>query len=190
MKILAVEQAIETQAFACYPDSSLLRNNDDFFIPNFSSHITAWLGIYVHVHKIGKHILPQFISRYYNAYGIAINFVASDSEETLQQKGLSTDIARGFDHSFAISTNAISTAKQAIEQAEFTCKYNNVIDTYSGNEILQKFQTTFSSITEYYTIKIGDIFFMPLHKIPQKICIGDVFECHINSQHVLQCSVK
>lgn len=194
MKILAIEQSILTdtesalQDLVCYPDSSLLRNNDNFYIPNFSKHVSASIGVYVCIHKIGKHIHYKYIHRYYNACGIAINFIASDYKELLQKQGLQTDTARGFDHSFAISS-PIQIAELPFADCNFTCTYNSQTYTIQGQEIEAHLHNSFARISEFYTIKIGDIFFLSLWHIPM-VTIGDIFECHIISKHVLHCHVQ
>lgn len=190
MKIVAIEESFNNSVCVCYPDSSLLRNNDDFYIPNFSSHIQATIGVYISIHKIGKHIDTQFIHRYYKSYGLAINFVATDVIQQLHNKHLSTDMARGFDHSFAVSTHVVSKDSHPFEKAHFECTYNTMHFESKGAQIIDKIHAICAECSQYYTLKIGDIVFLPLWNIPGKINIGDLFNASINTQYVLHCSVK
>lgn len=194
MKILALEQAILAEkpihtSFSCYPDSSLLRNNDNFYIPNFTKQIIATVGVYVAIHKIGKHILPTFIHRYYNACGMAINFVAADYKHELQLQGLSTDAACGFDHSFAIS-KTIPFANNLFSNMSFTCVYNTETYSIQVQQILEQVHEVCAKITEFFTIKIGDVFYIPLWDIPQNIAINDTFDCTIQNEHILHCRIQ
>ena len=50
----------------CKPDTALLKNNDDFYLPSFSKDVHYEAEIVVKIDKAGKSILPQFASRYYS----------------------------------------------------------------------------------------------------------------------------
>jgi len=197
MKILAVEQICDSTKnvlhnaciCACYPDSSLLRNNDDFYIPEFSSHIAAYAGVYVQISKIGKCVDAAFVYRYFSEMGVAVNFIAKDLFEKLQLEGLSTDIARGFDKSFAVSTQRFSFQKNVescmleIEHANQNC----LIPLTFIASILNK---SISTLSSYYTLKIGDYVFIPLHEIPS-VSIGDCIHISCNNRSVsLQCKIQ
>jgi 2-keto-4-pentenoate hydratase/2-oxohepta-3-ene-1,7-dioic acid hydratase in catechol pathway len=196
MKILSIENTFselqnnEPISVACYPDSSILRNNDDFYIPNFSKKIEAQVGLYVTFSKIGKHIETQFISRYYKEYGVAVNFIATDMLENCKQKGISTDIARGFDHSFAMSNFQIKTQEIPLNQAVFKIKINSQEFEIEGKMIIELLEKFIAIATSYFTIKIGDIFFIPFMKLPDSIAITDQFDLFIQENHFLSCRIK
>ena len=196
MKIIGIEnnifESVDSQDFSifCIPDSSIIRNNDNFYIPNFSNQITAQLGMYFSLSKIGKHLNPEFIARYYKAYGVAINFVALNTLHDCFAKSVAPDIAYGFDNSFAISNMQIQADDIYVRNAEFAFLYNSQHIYFSATYIIEAMHRAIAQASEYYTIKIGDLFFVPFAKLPNFVAINDTFEAYINNQHLLSCTVK
>ncbi|MDR0941895.1 MAG: hypothetical protein LBM68_06675 [Bacteroidales bacterium] len=192
MKIITLNTALSNplnMAFSCLPDSAIVRNNDNFYVPNFSSHIQAQVGFYCALHKIGKHIEPQFVVRYIKEIGVAVNFIAVDTLNNLYTNSLPTDIARSFDHSFAVSNNAVRFS-HTIPQLHIQFDYNN--QTMFNSDITKQFNDVYQAIakaSEYFTYKIGDMFFVPL--LPSfDVHINDTFNAYIDEKHFLNCGVR
>ena len=190
MKILALEYghnvATIDESMACYPDSTLIRNNDDFYIPNFSEQIVAYIGIYVQFNKIGKCIESRFARRYFSECGCAVKFFAADVIERNKQNGTATNIACCFDSSLAISNEKIVLENQELD---FVAKLNGKPLNFE-NESYQKIPELIAIATKYFTVKIGDLFFVPLTQVPMNVAIGDVFDMSLQSRQLLTCMVK
>ncbi|MCQ2606731.1 MAG: hypothetical protein MJ204_09395 [Bacteroidales bacterium] len=188
MKIIALEHGHTVQtideSLVCYPDSTLIRNNDDFYIPNFSKDIVAYCGIYMQVAKIGKCVEPRFTNRYFSEMGTAIKFFAKDVIERNKQFGTSTDIARCFDQSLAISNEKIQFA----ENLNIVATINNT--PIPLNDRWKDYATIISKATQYYTVKIGDLIFIPCTEQPVSLQIGDVFDMKIQDNQLLTCTIK
>lgn len=189
MKILALEYGHSVgsidESMACYPDSTLIRNNDDFYIPNFSQRIVAYVGIYLHFNKIGKCVEPRFTNRYYNEMGCAIKFMAADVIERNRQCGTATDIACSFDASLAISNERVEVPADY----EFTALLNGKpieIDASSFASISDLLAVS----TKYFTVKIGDLFFLPLTQQPVAVKVGDVFDVSLQGKQLLTCTIR
>lgn len=189
MKILALEYghnvATIDESMSCYPDSTLIRNNDDFYIPNFSKQIVAYVGVYLQFNKIGKCIEPRFTERYYQEVGCAIKFMAADVIERNRIVGTATDIACSFDASLAISNEKIHS-KQAYD---YIAKINNQVVEFD-RDAFEKIPELLAVASKYFTVKIGDLFFLPLVKNPISISIGDVFDISIDGKQLLTCTIK
>ncbi|MCK9562855.1 MAG: hypothetical protein M0R02_09090 [Bacteroidales bacterium] len=197
MKILAIEQICDaslnvqptTYACACYPDSSLLRNNDDFYIPNFCDTIIAFAGVYVKISKIGKCIEPMFVHRYISEIGLAINIFAQNVLQTLHAEGKSTDIARGFDKSFAVSSARLPYHEHC-ESLSLKIEYSHQNFLLPLTYLSSIFDECVSVLSSYYTLKIGDYVFVPLHYI-KKLAIDDKIHLSFNQQKVaLHCKIQ
>ncbi len=192
MKILALEyghfDAKLEGAIACYPDNTLLRNNDDFYVPNFSQEIVAYVGVYIHFTKIGKCLEPRFVGRYFDEVGVGIKFMAADAIARNQSLGLPADFARCFDTSLAISNDKVKLDGDIrnISLQVFCNKKEVKLDM----SVLANFSEVISTATKYFTIKIGDLFFVPCMKMPLQITIGDVFDVSLQQQQLLTCTVK
>ena len=190
MKILALEYghtvASLDESMACYPDSTLIRNNDDFYLPNFSKQIVAYVGMYLQFNKIGKCIEPRFAQRYFSECGCAIKFFAADVIEHNKQNGTATDIARSFDSSLAISNDKISFENQ---QLDFVTKLNGKPLDFNA-DAFSCIPELIATATKYFTVKIGDLFFVPLVQVPVNVTIGDVFDVSLQGKQLLTCTVR
>ena len=190
MKILALEYghsvASLDESMACYPDSTLIRNNDDFYIPNFSKQIVAYVGMYLQFNKIGKCIEPRFSQRYFSECGCAIKFFAADVIERNKCNGTATDIARCFDSSLAISNDKITFENR---QLDFVAKLNGKpLDC--DVDVLSRIHESIATATKYFMVKIGDLFFVPLVQVPVNVTIGDVFDVSLQGKQLLTCTVR
>lgn len=189
MKIVEIIQKPSLQdgfLFRIVPDSALLRNNEDFYVPNFSKTISVSFGLLLRVKKIGKCIFPQFVSRYFDEYGVSFHFVAEDAGMRLIDAHCSDSISYGFDKSLAVSK--IASFDFELFQNSLQFFYNNV----SLNCELLSFATieqAVSKASSYYTLKIGDLFYyvMGYAGISQ---IGDSFVVKHCGNTILSCDVK
>ena len=67
------------------PDSALLRNNDPFYIPDWSSDVHHEVELIVKICKLGKNIEKKFASRYYKEVGLGIDFTARDVAKCVER---------------------------------------------------------------------------------------------------------
>jgi acylpyruvate hydrolase len=58
------------------PDSSILKNNKPFFLPDFSSEIHYEVEVVAKISKLGKGISPKFAPRYYDEITVGIDITA------------------------------------------------------------------------------------------------------------------
>ena len=72
--------------FFLMPDSSLLRNNQPFFYPDFSNDIHFEVEIVLKLNRLGKNVAAKFAHRYYNEIAIGIDFTARDLQQKCKEK--------------------------------------------------------------------------------------------------------
>ena len=70
------------------PDTALLRNNNPFFIPDFSKEIHHEVELVVKIKKPGRHIPAAFAKDYYDEVALGVDFTARDVQNSLKAKGL------------------------------------------------------------------------------------------------------
>ena len=102
------------------PDSAILRNNQPFFIPDFSKNLHYEVEIVFKICKVGKTISLQFAHRYYDNIGIGIDFTARDLQEKCSTQGLPWEISKAFDSSAAISKFLPKTEFENIGNINFS----------------------------------------------------------------------
>src|SRR5690606_2019616 len=85
--------------FFIKPDSAVLRNGTDFYIPEFTKDVHHELEIVLKLYRPGKHISEKFAPKYYDQIGLGIDFTARDIQNECKAKGLPWEKAKSFDGS-------------------------------------------------------------------------------------------
>ena len=138
------------------PDTALLRNNNAFFIPDFSSEIQYSIAIILKISKMGKCISPVFAHRYFEEIGIAVNFTASDILKRCILEGNPQEAAYSFDNSSAVSPVFVN--KLNLQQNfNFGLKVDNQwIQKSEVSELQTTLDNLLSETSKIITLKIGD----------------------------------
>jgi 2-keto-4-pentenoate hydratase/2-oxohepta-3-ene-1,7-dioic acid hydratase in catechol pathway len=172
------------------PDTSLLKNNDPFYLPAFSNEIHHEIELLVKIKKEGKKIAQEYAHNYYDEIGLGIDFTARDLQSHLKKKGLPWEIAKAFDHSAVISH---FIAKDSIDLA------NTSITLYKNEEIVQNGNTSnmlfsldeiISYISTFFTLKTGDIIFTGTPSGVGPVAIGDRLRGTLDNQKMFEFDVK
>ncbi len=172
-------------------DSSLLQNRKPFFLPDHLGQIDYEAEVVVRINRVGKTISQQFAHRYYDAVTLGIDFTARDLQKKLRAEGKPWDLCKGFDGAAAIGEWIPKEKFQDIQALDFHLDING--DTVQhGNtaDMLYKIDEIISYISQYYTLKTGDILYTgtPVGVGPVKI--DDRLEGYIEDQKVLELKVK
>src|SRR5690606_33735786 len=69
-------------------DTALLKENRDFYYPDFSKDIHYEVEVVLRICKEGKHVVEKFADRYYDSTGMAIECTALDNQQELKKKVL------------------------------------------------------------------------------------------------------
>ena len=143
------------------PDSALLRNNDPFYIPDWSNDLHHEVELIVKISKLGKSIEREFASRYYSEVGLGIDFTARDLQNKLKDKGLPWEKAKAFDHSAVICKEFIPIDSLPNRDAiNFRLDINGKT-VQEGNTSMMIFpiDELIAHISKYFTLKIGDLIY-------------------------------
>ncbi len=143
------------------PDSSILLKKHPFVIPPFSKDVHHEVEVLVRINKIGKYIEEKFAHTYYNEIGLGIDFTARDLQSKLKEKGLPWEKSKGFDGSAVLGESWIDKKYfSSIEDISFRLEKNGVIVQESNtSQMLWKIDALISYVSQYFTLKIGDIIF-------------------------------
>ena len=74
------------------PDSSILKNNKPFFLPDFSINIHYEVEVVLKISQLGKGISAKFAARYYDEITLGIDITARDLQSRLAATGLPWEI--------------------------------------------------------------------------------------------------
>tara|TARA_B100001250_G_C19579232_1_gene691231 strand:- start:250 stop:858 length:609 start_codon:yes stop_codon:yes gene_type:complete len=141
------------------PDTSLIQKNQPFFIPAFSNNIHHEIELVVKIKRIGKYIEEKFANKYYDFLTVGIDFTARDIQNDLKSKGLPWEKSKGFDGS-ALIGKWLNKDDFQLDNLNFHLKKNNQI-IQEGNSSLMfwKIDQIISYISQFFTLKIGDLIF-------------------------------
>ena len=173
------------------PDSSILPNKNPFVIPAFSNDIHHEVEILVKICKVGKHIDTKFAHKYYEEIGLGIDFTARDVQSKLKEKGLPWEKAKAFDHSAVIGNFTSKKNYTSLENINFELKSNGTT-VQEGNTslMLWKIDELISYVSQYFTLKIGDIIFTGTPKGVAKVTEGDVLEGFIEGKSMFKIQIR
>lgn len=174
------------------PDSALLRNNDPFYIPDWSNDVHYELELVVRINRLGKSIERQFANRYYSEIGLGIDFTARDLQNKLKDKGLPWEKAKAFDRSAVISSEFVDVAELPDPASiKFQLKLNGEV-VQDGDSALMIFpiDELITQISKYFTLKIGDFIYTGTPAGVGPVKIGDHLEGFLEGQKMFDFVVK
>ena len=171
------------------PETALVRDNKPFYLPNFSNRIEYETEIILRISKMGKNISAKFADRYYDAIGLGIDFTARDLQNEFKAKGAPWEICKGFDNSAPISA-FLPKEEFDINNLNFSLNINGE-EVQQGNtkDMIFKVNDIIAYISQFFTLKTGDIIFpgTPVGVGPVKI--GDHLEGYIEHNKMIDFSV-
>jgi len=173
------------------PDTALLKDNKPFYHPDFSSDIHHEIEIVLKVCKEGKHISEKFAANYYDEIGLGIDFTARDIQSRHKEKGLPWELAKAFDGSAPIS-NFIPKAKfEDLYQLNFKLDINGETrQTGNTSMLLFSFEQIIAFVSQYITLKKGDLIFTGTPAGVGKVNVGDRLEGYLEDDKLLDFCVK
>lgn len=173
------------------PDSALLRNNDDFYYPDFSKDIHYEVEIVLRINKVGKNIEPKFAYSYIDQIALGIDFTARDLQSKAKEKGLPWDLAKGFNQSAPISVFQPVPLIDNLKNLDFSLRKNGEI-VQKGNTSLMiySFEEIISFISKYFQLKKGDLIFTGTPAGVGPVKIGDRLEGYIGDEKLLDFEIK
>ena len=173
------------------PDSSIIAKNQNFIIPSFSNEIHHEVELVIKINKVGKHIDKSFSHKYYDEIGLGIDFTARDIQNNLKQKGHPWEKSKAFDNSCMVGKFLKKEKLEDISKIEFSLKKNNeIVQSGCSNDMLWKIDELISYVSQYFTLKIGDLIFTGTPAGVGKVNAGDILEGYIFDEKVLKVSVK
>jgi acylpyruvate hydrolase len=182
----------EEPIFFMKPDSSLLRNNDPFYIPDWTNDVHHEIELVIRINRIGKNIEQQFAHRYYDEIGLGIDFTARDVQAQLKAKGLPWEKAKAFDQAAVISSTFFPKSIIPDDESIFFKLNINGKTVQEGNSGLMifGFDELISHVSKYVTLKIGDLIYTGTPAGVGPVKIGDHLEGYFEDKKLLDFWVK
>lgn len=172
------------------PDSAILPKGRPFFIPDFCEEVHYECELLIRIDKLGKRIEPKFAHKYYSQISLGIDFTARDVQQRLKSKGLPWEIAKGFDGS-AVIGKWVDKVGYDLNQLSFTLfKNNKIVQQGNTSDMLFKVNQLISHISQYFTLKIGDVIFTGTPAGVGKVDVNDELCAVLDREEVLRFRCK
>jgi len=142
------------------PDSSMLKNNKPFFIPDFSNDLHYEAEVVLRISKLGKGIGAKFAKRYYDALTVGIDFTARDMQQRFAKAGMPWELSKTFDGAAPLGRFMPATAFSDHRNIDFRLEINDT-PRQQGNtsDMIFSFDAIIEYVSKFYTLKTGDLIF-------------------------------
>jgi 2-keto-4-pentenoate hydratase/2-oxohepta-3-ene-1,7-dioic acid hydratase in catechol pathway len=173
------------------PDSAILLKNQPFFIPPFSKDVHYEVEILVKINKVGKYINQKFAHTYYDEIGLGIDFTARDIQDDCKEKGLPWEKAKAFDGSAVIGEFLPKESMGDLNNLNFKLQKNDqIVQDGNTNAMLWKIDELIAYVSQFFTLKKGDVLFTGTPEGVGKVSENDVLVGILNGVENFRINVK
>ena len=168
-----------------------MKDNKPFYHPDFSEEIHHELEIVLKISKEGKHIAEKFAGNYFDEIGLGIDFTARDLQQKLKEKGLPWELAKGFDNSAPVSRFIPKNNFRNLCELNFHLELNEkTVQSGNTKDLICSFEKLIAFISQFITLKKGDLIFTGTPPGVGKVRIGDRLVGYLENEKLLDFEVK
>ena len=172
-------------------DSALLKDHKPFFIPDHLGRIEYETELVVRISRLGKTISERFAHRYYDAVTVGIDFTARELQAKLRREGKPWDLCKGFDGAAALGDWVAIDKFRDIQAIHFHLDINgNTVQEGCTSDMLFRVDRLISYISQYFTLKTGDILYTGTPAGVGPVHIDDRLEGYLEDRKVLEFNCK
>lgn len=173
------------------PDTAILLKKQPFFIPDFSDDVHHEVEVLVKINRIGKYIDKKFAHKYYEEVGVGIDFTARDLQAKLKSKGLPWEKAKSFDGAAVVGKWVSKEKFEDLDNLNFRLDNNGItVQKGSTSHMLWKIDELIAYVSQYFTLKIGDIIFTGTPAGVARVKANDRLEGYLEEEKLFSIVVK
>ena len=173
------------------PDTAVLKDNKPFYHPEFSADIHHEIELVLKISKEGKNITQKFAGSYYDEIGLGIDFTARDIQQKHKEKGLPWELAKAFDNSAPISKFIPKSNFKDLGNLKLRHDLNDsTVQEGNTKDLLFSFEHIISFVSQYITLKKGDLIFTGTPKGVGKVNIGDHLCGYLEDEKLLDFYIR
>lgn len=181
----------EAPIFFMKPDTAILPRKSSFFYPSFTTDLHYECEIVVRINKLGKNIATKFAHEYYDEIGLGIDFTARDLQQKCKDNGLPWEIAKAFEHSAPISDTFLDKHTLNLNNLNFYLSKNNELVQHGNTkDMIFTIDKLIAYVSQFMTLKIGDLLFTGTPEGVGAIQIGDVLKGKIEDTEMFTLKIK
>ena len=173
------------------PVTAILLKKQPFFIPDFSDEVHHEVEVLVKINRVGKYIDSKFAHKYYDQIGLGIDFTARDLQQKLKEKGLPWEKSKAFDGSAVVGKWVSKSNFESLSNLQFSLHKNDeIVQSASTNEMLWNIDDIIAYISQFFTLKIGDIIFTGTPSGVSRVQPNDSLKGYIGEEEFFSIKVK
>lgn len=177
--------------FFLKPDTALIKDNQPFFLPDFSNDVHHEAELVIKISRAGKHIDEKFAHKYYEEIGIGIDFTARDIQTKCKEKGLPWEKAKAFDGSAPLGKLIPKSKFASMDNISFHLNINgNTVQKGNSSDMIFSFDKVIAYVSKFITLKTGDLIYTGTPEGVGPVEAGDKLEAFIENEKLLELEVK
>ena len=181
----------ETPVIFTKADSALLKDRKPFFIPDHLGQIDYEAELVVRICKLGKTVPERFAHRYYDAVTVGIDFTARELQKKLREAGQPWDLCKGFDGAAALGEWVSKEKFRDVQAMHFHLDINGkTVQEGRTSDMIFSIDHIVSYISQFFTLKTGDIIYTGTPVGVGPIHIDDHLEGYVEDRKVLEFNCK
>ena len=173
----------------CKPDSAILQPRNPFVIPPWTKEVHHELELIMRIGKVGKYIEPKHALSYVDSISVGIDFTARDIQSELKKAGLPWEKAKGFDGSAAIGRWIKGSPNKKNYEIQLF-KNNDLVQKGNTRDFIFSIEELICHISQFFTLKSGDIIFTGTPSGVASIEAGDELICKLDGNSLLSLSIR
>ena len=159
------------------PDTAIHNLEIPYYIPDFTKDLHYEIELVLKINQNGKCISEKFAHKYYDEIAVGIDFTACDLQADLSQKGLPWELAKAFDGSAIVGKFVSKETIESSSPIQFHLDKNgSTVQDGNTAEMLRGFDVIISEVSQYFTLRKGDLIFTGTPKGAGRVAAGDVLE--------------
>ncbi|MEL6251434.1 MAG: fumarylacetoacetate hydrolase family protein [Bacteroidota bacterium] len=173
------------------PDTSVLRNNKDFYYPDFTTDLHFECEMVIRIAREGKFIQEKFVRDYIDGVGVGIDLTARDVQAKAKSKGWPWTLAKGFNDAAPVSNFLPIEDFPDLQKVKFRCDINGETrqEGDTGHMIFQV-DMLIAYISKFITVKKGDLIFTGTPKGVGPLKVDDHIEAYLEGQKLMDFHVR
>ena len=159
------------------PDTAIHNLEIPYYIPDFTKDLHYEIELVLKINQNGKCISEKFAHKYYDEIAVGIDFTACDLQADLSQKGLPWELAKSFDGSAIVGKFVSKETIESSSSIQFHLDKNgSTVQKGNTTQMLRDFDVIISEVSQFFTLRKGDLIFTGTPKGAGKVTTGDVLE--------------
>jgi acylpyruvate hydrolase len=173
------------------PDTALLKDNKPFYLPQWATEVHYETEVVFKIGKNGKYIAEQFADKYISEVGAGIDFTERNLQNELKSKGLPWELSKGFDGSAVVGKFIKTDEIKDLNSISFYMEKNGEkVQEGNTSDMLFSVKKLISFVSQYYTLKTGDLIFTGTPQGVGPVAIGDALKGYMEGLEMFHFKVK